>query len=419
MFSFTKALFYCRTSIKNDMWFRLLTVTVSLLVSTYFGKYAVESGRLCATNGCVHGNGHLKCQSCEIGCWGRNCSAQCWDNCHKDGCDRNTGQCFLCKPGFYGTHCDIPCSQGCSVSHLNSLSYCDQDTGVCRKTCKGDSTDKTCDGRCPPNCKDKTCDKVTAKCLAGCHWGWKGDFCNISCTNCLRGRCSTNGYCLDGCLSGFYGQMCERTCPNCWTSGCDRQTGICEQCQPGYHGHHCTKRCPDNCYVGQSGDKNCDRDTGRCSQGCKTGWHGSHCKTKCSPHCRSQCLSIDGSCVGGCVKGHYGKRCHNKCLMCKDNDCDDHGRCRQCPVGLYGDNCDQPCPLGCDTCDRLGRCGKCQDGFYRHRCDQPCPKGCDTCDLDGNCVSALDAGPGSSAASLYSETVLALGVVLYIIVTQV
>ncbi|XP_046551561.1 scavenger receptor class F member 1-like [Haliotis rubra] len=243
MYCFSTALSVDHVSLgtmKGGQILSLVVLISALLAVTHSLEHPSHDS--CNTTGCRHGNGRLRCQSCNPGCHGSKCSSTCQGRCDGDGCDRSTGECFSCRPGFYGRHCDTPCPPRCSSFPVGGAVYCDRHTGACSESCGGGWTGAHCVGRCPPNCKASVCHIQTGECLDGCDGRWTGNFCNTTCDNCLMGRCSITGYCLHGCEASFYGQKCEDRCQHCWTTGCDRQTGVCEQCQPGYHGHAAVTR---------------------------------------------------------------------------------------------------------------------------------------------------------------------------------
>ncbi|XP_046559582.1 scavenger receptor class F member 2-like [Haliotis rubra] len=356
---------------------------VILLLLCFSRCVVLASSFSCFTDGCRHGNGGLRCQSCHIGCYGTNCTFPCNDNCHTDGCNRITGECFTCKPGYYGRDCNVFCPRRCSSNTAVTYIY-DRHTGACSEICDG--------GLTGVHCKDQVCNKETGRCIFGCEETWTGVYCNRTCDTCLNRRCSWTGYCLHGCKPGFYGDMCDKTCPRCWTTGCDRGTGMCEQCSPGYRGRHCSHYCSETCYRGKDGHRHCDRYNGNCLEGCKVGWHGHRCSTRCSTSCNSsRCYSHDGACVDGCKHGWHGKHCLTPCsTTCKESLCaSQDGSCTHgCVRGYHGNHCHKKC-INCknDECDQYGRCSYCQDGWRGEKCGLRCPSGCHTCDEDGICVS--------------------------------
>ncbi|XP_046554133.1 multiple epidermal growth factor-like domains protein 10 isoform X1 [Haliotis rubra] len=385
-------------------WATLVTVATLATVTL-----KVEGQRSCSTDGCLHGNGGLPCQSCQPECYGSTCSYTCHGRCDTDGCNRQTGQCFRCRPGMYGRDCDQTCPLKCANSVIGGNAYCDRDTGACSEACRPGWSGSHCNESCPLNCKHQTCNKQTKQCIAGCETGWTGDYCNTTCDNCLMGRCNDKGYCLLGCKAGFFGQNCDRGCQHCWTTGCDRGSGICEQCHPGYHGSHCAETCPETCYKGWEGYRNCDRHTKACLEGCEPGWHGSHCNTPCSTSCTAaRCYRRDGSCVDGCVPGFYGKHCHKRCSHenCKNNTCDYHGHCTECKDGWFGEDCRRLCPALCESFLRdTGHCSRCSDGYHGPDCDDKCSDTClhHTCDRDGNCFECRDLTYGTRCQYPCSE----------------
>nr|XP_022302953.1 receptor-type tyrosine-protein phosphatase alpha-like [Crassostrea virginica] len=72
-----------------------------------------------------------------------------------------------------------------------------------------------------------------------------------------------------------------------------------------------------------------------------------------------------------CSANHYGPscaRCRRKCQSCDSIT----GICTQCPVLLYGQECQHSCPQHCldQTCDlKTGNCNGCKHGYKGQRCE--------------------------------------------------
>ena len=72
-----------------------------------------------------------------------------------------------------------------------------------------------------------------------------------------------------------------------------------------------------------------------------------------------------------CPPNHYGPscaRCKKRCQSCDSIT----GRCTQCPVLIYGEECQYSCPQHCLDliCDQAtGRCNGCQNGYEGQRCE--------------------------------------------------
>ncbi|XP_060579602.1 receptor-type tyrosine-protein phosphatase epsilon-like [Ruditapes philippinarum] len=64
-------------------------------------------------------------------------------------------------------------------------------------------------------------------------------------------------------------------------------------------------------------------------------------------------------------------------------------KCEKCQVGLYGQNCDINCPIGCanNNCTTEGVCYSCKSGKYGIDCTGSCSVGCDfnSCFDNGDC----------------------------------
>ena len=85
---------------------------------------------------------------------------------------------------------------------------------------------------------------------------------------------------------------------------------------------------------------------------CPTGKFGDRCAGTC--HCaeRAPCDAVSGQCDNGCAKGWTGQQCAQTCL--------------------YGDNCEEPCPVNCakNNCSHTdGSCRfGCQAGWLGGQC---------------------------------------------------
>lgn len=71
-----------------------------------------------------------------------------------------------------------------------------------------------------------------------------------------------------------------------------------------------------------------------------------------------------------------------------------------CPSGVYGNNCDAPCPTNCGErfCHtQNGTCFSCNPGTYGRNCEVTCPKNCKEqfCKmLDGSCLTCKPGWTG-------------------------
>ncbi|XP_062608469.1 multiple epidermal growth factor-like domains protein 10 [Saccostrea cucullata] len=99
-------------------------------------------------------------------------------------------------------------------------------------------------------------------------------------------------------------------------------------------------------------------------RGCtNAGVYGSNCNLPCPDNCQEKrCNIVNGTCLG-CIPGWTGDMCNKKC-----------------PWGWYGLACKNKCAghcIGNQPCNHVtGRCeGGCADGWMGKLCDKPCKDG--------------------------------------------
>ncbi|XP_021346888.1 neurogenic locus notch homolog protein 3-like isoform X4 [Mizuhopecten yessoensis] len=418
---------------------------------------------------------------CPSGQWGdtcqNTCSAQCFTStpCRETtsvcGCQQTTGRCQTCNQGYFGENCTFPCSDSCTVgcnrangecANVGDCSNCLNGENSCVSgkctACKHQMFGETCDtacsfcdrgceqdnGQCYPefcaNCEGgvANCDTTNFVCVGTCISGTYGNDCQQTCaqfsgiSNCITciettdpmtcGACSegyysavtscspcsdgcvsnscaaTDGSCLQGCISGRGGRMCDQfkcevsNCATCQTN----QHLQCLTCNSGYYltSPACT-RCHENCI-----SRSCDVTSGRCSFGCVDGWYGDKCENKCGNCSGIACDRDVGSCIGSCVPGYTGSSCKDQCSSKCLLSCDKFtGTCNACPNGKYGETCDYQCTSTCNdiSCEQLtGNCiATCQTGYYGAQCSTPCSTNCvsSVCDkIGGRCTIGCNSG---------------------------
>ncbi|XP_053379930.1 protein draper-like isoform X2 [Mercenaria mercenaria] len=202
--------------------------------------------------------------------------------------------------------------------------------------------------------------------------------CKINCACCKNQVCGPLGYFEEG---------------NCYHG-----------CIAGYYGARCYQKCTYNC-------TKCHPDD-TCTS-CYDGYHlgaNKDCTEKCPTGCLS-CKSTGETCIA-CLDGMFGEFCNETCpLNCKNKKCDRNSgacsdgcqmhfvgiKCQNCDEGRYGENCEYACPercsrgvcfnesgncKGCNGNFEGEKCENCQTGYYGPYCNDKCSKNCfiDICD---------------------------------------
>ena len=405
---------------------------------------------------CVYGceeffTGEL-CDSCILGKKGTNCTEKCSEGCdlEQGNCDKETGECPVCKEGKWGKECDQSCPENCAkCSKDGTCEECKEDFYLnpekkciaCAENCEGGCTiqgctsckeDKFygewCDSPCPERCEKSQCDrKGNCTCQEffegekcdHCEFGHTGydckDLCNEGCDiNKEKGiNCNQDGTC--DCKIGFFDYKCDQKCnANCdlKDGNCDKVSGSCSKCKDGYYGTQCEKQCTPNCIK-------CDINSGDCLQCQDKFFIFEGLCEKCSNNCLdSTCNSTTGRCEKCSKNDQYGPFCNSTCpLHCamnttEDRKCDretgvcescepnfDGVKCDTCIDGKYGENCENPCPEHCagtKKCDiTTGACESCENGYWSELCDLECDHHCDIAKFnclkkDGQCTSCQD-----------------------------
>ncbi|CAG5127777.1 unnamed protein product, partial [Candidula unifasciata] len=301
----------------------------------------------------------------------------------------------LCDHGWYGRDCEHRCN--CADSN----EVCFVASGGCPSGC----------ALCLADTHDvNVCHHVNGTCLLGCQIGFKGPWCNMTCTPGTYGHgcnymCSQlcapdvsnssspachhlHGVCLNGCQAGYKGQMCNQICPP-GQFGQDCSLTCAQSCLPDNRKIHIchlvTGRCLLGCLPGYEG--------ARCNQTCKSGLYGVLCKLQCPQFCSwdptgtPSCDHVTGLCVGGCQPGYTGEMCNTLCqpgMYGPDCSC----VCSElCAVNSDGNHqCHHitgACLRGCQRGYTGAWCNNtCEDGSHGDRCSLPCPEFCDVSDID-------------------------------------
>ncbi|XP_021346887.1 multiple epidermal growth factor-like domains protein 6 isoform X3 [Mizuhopecten yessoensis] len=341
-------------------------------VSGYYGTYCNQTCGKCTSGTCGRTDGTCNV-SCLNGFYGIQCKDICSTSCSSRICNQNSGKCLACPDGTWGFSCEHQCNR-CDGP-------CDQDTGVCRGVCIGNTHHGDyCNVTCSSTCVNNNCQKADGRCSGTtCVDGYFGDFCSSGCeTNCRDGRCDkTTGHCEGECAIGFHGDFCTSACPSqCLDLLCSRFTGVCVRgCVPGYRGDQCSSTCSSQC-----GDNTCNQHTGACEGTCVNGYFGPFCNISCSNCLDGRCGKTDGTCLGLCRSGFHGDKCLTQCTnACVGPICEKlSGKCLgACQNGFYGNFCNISCSTNClnGICIKSsGVCGSgtCATGFYGSYCNMTC-----------------------------------------------
>nr|XP_022304836.1 laminin subunit alpha-1-like [Crassostrea virginica] len=181
-----------------------------------------------------------------------------------------------------------------------------------------------------------------------------------------------------GCDSNRYSYSCGNVCDyKCKLQRCDAFNGSCIYgctdanaltidcvvCQDGqYLSNKVCRPCPGHCKDGAP----CNKSTGRCDNGCSNYWTGIFCET--------------------CPLGYYGDDCNNVCGKCAGNDvCNNH----------TGD-----CPGECLGNWQKPKCNDCKDRFYGNSID--CAGTCGHCIANNICNKDTGDCPGGCAFNYLS-----------------
>ncbi|XP_052776645.1 multiple epidermal growth factor-like domains protein 10 [Mya arenaria] len=352
----------------------LFVVRACMSVLVTINGTEVDCEGTCA---CCNG-GTERCRSfdayCLDGCvdtiTGNSCKSLCKENCLR--CEHEEGRiCYTCKNYFYelSSFCTKHCSVGCDGGICNDNGTC----GNCLANFEGNNCDTCIQGKYGPTCLE-VCDHLNCRCIErdrcdSCKAGFYdiNTYCQTQCsTGCVNAVCNGDGSC--SCLSGFKGSTCS-------------------ECISGRHGQNCNKSCSAGCVNGQ-----CLQD-GTCS--CYDSFTGPTCET--CVNCKDGNCRSGLACISGCIDGFYGLDCSKSCfsvsldcVRCNQTD----GKCLNCFEGLYPHehgNC-----MSCNRNCKNGKCnsetGSCIDGceemFWGDKCDIPCDLNCETCKQDSGICDA-------------------------------
>ena len=383
----------------------------------HYGDYCNNTCPHCIGGCSIDGicNNTEYCENYEY--YGEFCDKKCKEineNC--DTCFIN-GTCKTCLGNNYGNYCNASCTNcidGCNINDgkCNFTEYC-KDFGYfgeyCKQECK--EINKSCN----------TC-FMNGTCQT-CSGNFYGNYCNISCPNCIDGcaiedgKCNFTEYCK-GHL--FYGEKCDKRCddPHLNCSKCN-MSGICIECHGKNYGNHCENSCencldlcdiedgtclgnPDHCIGYKFHEKKCDKRCDEVHKSCETcdingiclsckdnEKSNITCETDCPKFCaknhnQKPVCNIQGQCRG-CELYHYGTFCENDCYGCGTGCDDEEGNCKdfKCNEGKYGLKCDQNCT--CETNSQNDECGKfsgqclnCRFGYFGKDCSETCHYKCRT-----------------------------------------
>ncbi|XP_060565263.1 multiple epidermal growth factor-like domains protein 6 [Ruditapes philippinarum] len=196
------------------------------------------------------------------------------------------------------------------------------------------------------------------------------------CVCCSDGHqfCDSNYDCVDGCIAGYFGERCTNECiQNCKSCVNGYE---CTECRPGYYTNKCNllcgKGCVNNTCSVSSGECSCKSAkfaTGKCDT-CLGNMYGEECNNACPINCGSCILGTECS---WCINtAYYGSYCQYRCPVgCFDGRCNKgNGYCQKgCKLGFVGSKCDM-----------------CSFGLYGTFCDLNCTDNCLTCFSDTNCT---------------------------------
>ncbi|XP_052775849.1 multiple epidermal growth factor-like domains protein 11 isoform X2 [Mya arenaria] len=420
--------------------------------SGYFGN---RCDKQCTIMNCLNCSSSTKCKVCQSGFYPAQNRAVCnsCDDRHCIGtCSQSTGDCPEgCEAGWYGK--DFFCNLECKVNNCAQCALGFMNTELCVRCNPGYYVNDGGCTICPENCKDNLCYELKSTCKNGCKAGYYGDNCQWECNSgCDNGECDPDtGNCV--CKYGWFSDRCDRLCPNyCSSDTCASYnvTAGCASCEPGRYGRVCELKCSSNCSPKGYISNNyiyCNKVNGSCDGPCQNGFYGHNCSTTCPGGCGGSCDQDTGMCISGCEIHNYGKLCHlcpkncvrsqlaykrtcdmdtGECFLgcaagfygplcsitcdankhCKDNKCDDSGKCEleceqsgicvgDCPAGFFGPKCDKKCSSTCTggVCSKeLGSCvyGCLDVVMYGTQCDKLCPVTCvnQSCDRKtGHCIT--------------------------------
>ncbi|XP_062606973.1 multiple epidermal growth factor-like domains protein 10, partial [Saccostrea cucullata] len=128
--------------------------------------------------------------------------------------------------------------------------------------------------------------------------------------------------------------------------------------------------------------------------GCPTsGVYGENCDLPCPQNCQEgHCNIVDGTCLG-CVAGYKGSRCEEQC------DPSTYGlecnkTCGNCSDGDHCNHENGSCPNGCDVGVQGYRCDEaCPFGRHGKNCDEICKPNCRDCNrFTGVCEFGCQPG---------------------------
>ncbi|XP_056017439.1 multiple epidermal growth factor-like domains protein 6 [Ostrea edulis] len=184
------------------------------------------------------------------GVYGYNCDLPCPNNCQELRCDIVNGSCLGCNAGWVGDLCNKSCPAGyyglrcrsTCTGHCRDNLSCNHTTGQCDYGCEcpAESYGPDCMFNCSGQCLSYLpCNRTTGRCDGGCNLGYTRELCDKECPpgtygpDCLNVCNVTNG-----CNPGYTKEICDKEIlsQNKETeqaeevTGC-QETGTCQQYQ--------------------------------------------------------------------------------------------------------------------------------------------------------------------------------------------
>ncbi|XP_062567735.1 multiple epidermal growth factor-like domains protein 10 [Saccostrea cucullata] len=353
----------------------------------------------------------------DTGVYGSSCNLPCPKNCNEHKCNIVNGTCLGCIPGWTGDMCTETCVGGfygpdcisyCSGHCLNNT-HCSRETGHCDNGCSPGYIEKFCSKHSLSKDQTSSILPIYHLCNPPCGPTTATDGNKDTCTNTdaigQNSQSETTSLSVD--LNGtrsIYSISIQFKDYNRYIM---RQRGrfagfslYISDTPKKEDGHLCYKNTlplpplefNTTCivygryviYYNERLDGVTYPDgykyqiyTQLCEvevRGCaKAGVYGSNCNIPCPENCQeNKCDILNGTCQG-CSPGWTGKMCHLKC-----------------PLGFYGLACKDHCEGHCRenlTCHHVtGRCeGGCADGWIGRLCDEPCKGGFYGPDCVHNC----------------------------------
>ena len=284
------------------------------------------------------------------------------------------------------------------------------------------------------------CSDPSSEFQCSCQPGFSGPLCETNLDECVDSMCQ-NGACIDGisnytcsCQPGWTGWLCDEDLDECAESPC-MNGGSCSQtlapgdytcnCLDEYKGKDCqelkVKTCRElPCVNGGTciDEQLQGPEKYRCD--CPSGYEGRNCENEIDfcvklnvvcqngGTCKSDFASFNGNCE--CLTGYEGVKCEINIDDCKNNPCQNNGKCTdlingyRCycnDTGFTGDHCEQninEC-LTVDKCKHGSNCTDTQGSFTCSCIGEArgyCGKQCQVPDPCSDVSSSSSSSPSSS-----------------------